>query len=136
MRYGRTAALIILLGVFAALSIPFVACPAELSSTAQSEIGHLLTYIEQSGCQFYRNGTWYRDARVAREHVELKYRYFAGKGRVDSTEDFIEWAATKSVLSGKPYMVKSGEGPAVPLARWLAEELGRYRKETSTPHNE
>ncbi len=136
MRYGRTAATIILLGALAGLSVPFVALSAGLSSTAQSEVAHLLTYIEQSGCRFCRNGTWYRDTKLARDHVELKYRYFTGKGQVNSTEDFIEWAATKSELSGKPYMVKSGEGPAVPLAQWLSEELERYRKGTSTPHNE
>jgi hypothetical protein len=68
--------------------------------------------------------------------VELKYHYFAGKGRVNSTEDFITWAATRSEVSGKPYMVKSGEGAPVPLAQWLTEELARYRKETSAPHDE
>lgn len=135
MRYGRTAGVIILLGAFAALSVPSVAPPAGLSSTVQSEVAHLLTYIERSGCQFYRNGTWYGDTKVAREHVELKYHYFAGKGQVNSTEDFITWAATKSELSGKPYMVKSGEGSPVPLAQWLTEELARYRKEASTPHD-
>jgi hypothetical protein len=136
MRYTKRSAAVILLGVFAALSVPFVALSAELSSTAQSEISHILAYIEKSGCQFYRNGTWYRDTKVAREHVERKYRYFAGKGRVSSTEDFITWAASKSELSGTPYMVKTGDASPVPLAHWLTEELARYRRETSTSRNE
>ena len=128
--------MVILIGAIAALSVPCAVLPAELSSAAQSEIAHLLGYIEKSGCQFYRNGTWYRDTKVAREHVERKYRYFVSEGRVKSTEDFITWAASKSELSGKPYMVKYGDGPPVTLAQWLTEELGRYRKETSTPRNE
>ena len=85
--------------------------PAELSSTTKSEISHLLDYLETSGCQFCRNGTWYNDMKAARDHAEQKYRYFAEKGRINSAEDFIKWAVSKSELSGKPYLVKSGNAP-------------------------
>jgi hypothetical protein len=102
--------------------------PAEFSSATKSEISHLLDYLETSGCQFYRNGTWYNDMKAARDHAEQKYRYFAGKGRIQSTEDFIKWAVSKSELSGKPYLVKCGNGPEEPTAQWLTDELDRYRK--------
>jgi hypothetical protein len=112
------------------IGLPFapVVHSAGLSPGCESEIAHLLAYIEKSGCQFYRNGTWYKDTRAAREHIEMKYAYFLQKGRIASAEDFIAWAATKSEISGKPYMVKRGDNAPQPLAQWLITELDRYRK--------
>lgn len=102
---------------------------AELSPAVQSEVAHLFSYLEKSGCQYYRNGTWYKEAKAVRDHVDKKYRYFADRGKINSSEDFIKWAATKSELSGKPYMVKCENGPEMPMAQWLTDELGRYRKQ-------
>ncbi len=112
---------------FLALSIAPAMSSAAVSPACQDEISHLLTYIEKSGCQFYRNGTWYSDTKAARQHVEMKFRYFAGKGKVNSTEDFIKWSGTKSEMSGKPYMVRNGAGTEMPLGQWLNDELTRYR---------
>jgi hypothetical protein len=103
--------------------------PAELPSATQSEINHLLDFMENSHCQFYRNGKWYTDPKAVREHVVTKYQYFLEKGKINSAEDFIKWSATKSELSGKPYQVKCGDGPPVPVEKWLNEELARYRRE-------
>ena len=89
----------------------------------------MLIYIEGYGCQLCRNGTWYQDTKVVREHVELKYGYFMKKGKIKSTEDFIEWSASKSEISGKPYLVKCGNGSPLLLAQWLEDELERYRRE-------
>jgi hypothetical protein len=107
---------------------PLFVHSAELSPGVRAEIDHLMAYMETSGCRFYRNGTWYVDPKAVREHVETKYRYFMGKGRINSTEDFIKWSATKSEMSGKPYLVKCGDGSEEPLSQWLTDELNRYRK--------
>ncbi len=128
MRYIRCAALPVLLCSLIGLSFAsFVHC-ANLSPAHQSEIAHLLAYIEKSGCEFYRNGTWYNDTKAAREHVEMKFAYFSKKGRITSAEDFIAWAATKSEMSGKAYMVKHDNDTPQPLAEWLTAELNRYRR--------
>ena len=63
---------------------------AEPPATAQAEIRHLLGYLEQSGCQFLRNGRWH-SAIDARRHLERKYRYLVEQGLVSSAEDFIAW---------------------------------------------
>ena len=68
----------------------------------QDEIQHLLRYIEGSGCEFERNGTVY-DSKEARSHIERKYDYI--ESRVDNTEDFVKYAATRSSMSGKKYQV-------------------------------
>ena len=122
----------LLLFVLAALLMNSAAT-AEPTGDEDREIRHLLDYLESSGCQFFRNGKWYNDMKTVRGHAERKLRYFADKGRVHSAEDFIDLAASRSELSGKPYLVKCGEGPAKTSAQWLKEELDRYRKGESTP---
>jgi hypothetical protein len=69
---------------------------------AQIEINHLLGLIQQSGCEFYRNGTWY-DAQQARAHLRTKYDMLAADGQIKTAEDFIEKAASTSSMSGQPY---------------------------------
>jgi hypothetical protein len=119
----------LILWSFAAVSFPFPARSADVSPVANPEIQHLLSYIEGCGCQFCRNGSWYQDTKVVRKHVELKYGYFMKKGQISSTEDFIKWSASKSEMSGKPYLVKCGDGSPLLLARWLTDELERYRRQ-------
>ncbi len=135
MRRTRFAALLVLLCSLMGLPFASIVHSANLSSASESEIAHLLAYIEKSGCRFYRNGTWHQDTKAAREHIEMKYTHFLKKGRITSAEDFITWAATKSEISGKPYLVKCGSDDAQPLAAWLTTELNRYRKhkQTSSP---
>jgi len=101
---------------------------AELAppAIAQSEINHLLAFIEQSGCQFYRNGSWY-DSKDAAAHLRDKYEYLSARGLIKSAEDFIVQAATKSSLSGKAYAIKCGSGPEMTTDQWLSEALARYR---------
>lgn len=93
----------------------------------QDEIQHLLRYIEGSGCEFERNGTVY-DSKEARSHIERKYDYI--ESRVDNTDDFIKYAATKSSMSGSQYRVTCGETQQT-SAEWLSEELSRYRTSPS-----
>lgn len=102
------------------------ASAAGLSATAQAEIQHLLLRLEQSGCEFHRNGRWY-SAADARRHLERKYRYLVEKSLVSSAEDFITRAGSESSMSGRPYQVRCGTTEPVPSARWLTEELRRHR---------
>jgi hypothetical protein len=102
------------------------ALSGEPDAAARTEIAHLLQYLETSGCQFQRNGSWYPAARAA-SHLEQKYEYLLKKGLVTSAETFIERAATESSASGKPYSVKCAEAAAVPSADWLRNELQRFR---------
>ncbi len=94
----------------------------------QAEVAQLLNQIDNSGCQFYRNGSWH-DAHKARSHLELKYRYLCSKGQVTCTEDVIDKAASVSSMSGKPYQIKCGEAAPVLSADWLKTELKRIRSQ-------
>lgn len=112
-----------------AASIAVLAVPAwsaQPDAVTRAEVAHLLKYLETSGCQFQRNGSWYPPARAA-SHLNRKYEYMLKKGLVTTTESFIEGAASESSASGKPYSVKCGEAAAVPSATWLGDELQRFR---------
>ena len=95
------------------------------SSTAATteEIASLLLFVEQSECTFIRNGKQYNGPE-ARGHIETKYDHF--KEKISTTEDFIELAATKSIMSGKPYRVLCS-GKEMSLADWLQAELVKQR---------
>jgi hypothetical protein len=92
----------------------------------QTEVSYLLGMVEMSGCQFYRNGTWH-DSKKAQEHLRSKYDYLASHGRIGTTEDFIEKAATQSSLSGRVYQVRCSGGETMTSNQWLRDALTRYR---------
>jgi hypothetical protein len=95
---------------------------AETPAAAQ-EIDHLLHFVAASHCTFVRNGSEYPSDK-ARDHLVDKYR-FAGS-RIATAEQFIEYLATKSSLSGQPYHVRCGKDDELSAA-WLNTELERYR---------
>jgi Family of unknown function (DUF5329) len=113
------------LGLFLGLTLLPVALAAP-PAVAQMEINYLLGSIETSGCEYYRNGTWY-DSKKAQAHLRYKYEMLAARGQINTTEDFIEKAATKSSLSGQPYEIRCSGGEAVRTNQWLHEVLARYR---------
>ncbi len=87
------------------------------------EIEHLLQYIDTSDCSFIRNGKSH-DSIDASAHIRKKYAHI--KSRIKTTEDFIQYAATKSSLSGRPYQVICNKDKMA-TAEWLAQELYRFR---------
>jgi hypothetical protein len=97
------------------------------------EINFLLTVLGASGCEFFRNGTWY-DAHQAQAHLNNKYQWLVARDRVRSAEDFIDKAATRSSLSGQAYAVRCGGEAPVSSNSWLVEQLRRYREAAGTPH--
>lgn len=99
---------------------------AEPPTNVQVEVNFLLGYVEGSGCEFYRNGTWH-DSKTAQAHLRDKYKYLAARNLITTTEDFIERAATESSFSGQPYAVRCHGGAAVPSGQWLRAELARFR---------
>lgn len=106
-----------------AASVFLLVSSSLVQADMQGEIRHLLRYIESSGCEFERNGTVY-DSKEARSHIKRKYDYI--ESRVDNTEDFIKYAATKSSMSGRKYQVTCN-GREQTSAEWLHNELTRYR---------
>jgi len=105
----------------------FVVCflPTAFAASMEEEISHLLNFITVSDCVFIRNSSRH-DPDEAMKHIEKKYNYL--KKRIKSTEDFIDGAATKSSLSGKPYTIIC-DGREMKTADWLYAELEKYRSQ-------
>lgn len=120
----RRAVLFLIPTFLLALAFPVIAAPPPTET--QTEVMHLLKFVQESDCQFNRNNTWHvgKDARL---HLEMKYEYLAKRGAVEKAEDFIEKGASESSLSGKPYQIRCVDGKTLPSAQWLSEELRRYR---------
>ena len=101
-----------------------VIAPMESRADTELEIKHIIDYIESSNCTFIRNGKEY-NTKEALEHILNKYKYT--KRWIKSAEDFIEYTATKSSLSGSPYTVRC-DGGEILSAEWLLKELETFRK--------
>ena len=121
MRIGRSLlpALIVVLNILPAAR-------AAAPSVAQIEINHLLGLIGQSGCEFFRNGTWY-DAQRAQAHLRAKYDALIASNQIKTAEDFIEKAASNSSMSGQPYQIRCGGGAAMTTNQWFGAALARFR---------
>jgi hypothetical protein len=100
---------------------------AEAPKNVDLEINFLLGFVEGSGCQFYRNGLWY-ESKAAQEHLREKYEFLNLRNLVNTTEQFIDRAATESSFSGLPYEVRCNGGAVVTSRQWLTDELARLRR--------
>src|ERR1035437_10199654 len=99
---------------------------AEPPTKVQIEVNFLLGFVEGSGCEFYRNGTWH-DSKAAEAHLRDKYRYLVARNLINTTEDVIDRAATESSFSGQPYEVRCNGGATLTSNQWLRNELARVR---------
>lgn len=110
---------VLAVALFACSSVAFGADPAR-------EIVGLIDALAHSGCQFERNGRWY-DADRARAHLQRKYDWLRKRDLVATPEQFIERAASRSSLSGKPYHVRCPGKPVQESATWFDAVLRRLR---------
>jgi hypothetical protein len=116
--------------IVVALSIVLTAAMVLAEDTRAQEnadetIAYLLAFVAKSDCTFIRNGQSYTDKQAA-NHMQEKARYF--KDQIVTPEDFIRLAASESLVTGQPYMVRTKEGKDLRCDEWLKEVLKEYRK--------
>lgn len=97
---------------------------ADVPDADRHEVQHLLEYLRASDCLMERNGEQH-PGEDAYAHVKKKYDYF--RDDIKTPEEFIDYAATKSTMSGKYYQVICPGDPPVRTRDWLLDELRRYR---------
>ena len=100
---------------------------AGMENNAEKEIIHLFDYLEKSNCEFNRNGFWYSPLEAV-QHLERKYRYLVKKGLINTAEQFIDRAASRSSFSGKSYTVKCRDSGLIKSSDWFTDELKKFRK--------
>lgn len=96
-----------------------------LDPQSKSEIDGLITFVRMSDVRFIRNGTEYSSEQGA-DH--LREKLTKAGDRVKTTDDFITGIASKSYLSGKPYLVKFPDGHTQPVGEWLKAHLAEVLK--------
>ena len=106
--------------------------PSSLLADVDGEIGHLLEFVRTSDVVFIRNGQEYKSAEAV-DHFRKKREHFVKE--IKSAEDFIAVAATKSLVSGQAYQVKTRDGQVQDCSKWLTEELKRFRNEKKSVTN-
>lgn len=90
----------------------------------QETIDYIIEFVRASDVVFIRNDQEHTPQEAA-EHMLRKYKY--ARGKVKAPEDFIEYCATKSTVSGKPYRVRLRDGTTITSAEWLLGALEKYR---------
>ena len=95
--------------------------PAE---SLDESIKYLLDYIAKSDATFIRNGQTHTPAEAV-NHIKAKYEHF--KKDIKTPEDFIRLSASKSLLTGQPYRVRTADGKEMQLDKWLTSALKEHR---------
>ena len=94
--------------------------------TEEQKIGMLIDYIKNlKDVVFIRNGDEHT-AEEAAEHLRSKRKKAGSK--IKTAVEFIVHIASKSSMSGKPYMIKFKDGRIVTSQELLVEELKRIEK--------
>ena len=90
----------------------------------KKKIAMLISSVEHlEGAIFTRNGSEYTGKEAA-EHLRIKLNN-ADK-RVQTAEDFIRLCASKSYISGKPYMIRTSDGKTTKSEEYFREKLKEY----------
>jgi hypothetical protein len=87
-------------------------------------IEFLISTVARSHLTFIRNGENHMSDEAA-AHMKRKYDFLRSK--IKSPEDFISLCASKSTLSGKPYLVETEHGK-IPVEKWLSEKPAEHMK--------
>ena len=95
--------------------------PAE---SLDDSIKYLLDYVAKSDVTFIRNGQTHTPQEAV-NHIKAKYEHF--KKDIKTPEDFIRLSASKSLLTGQPYLVRTKDGKEVQLSAWLTDALKEHR---------
>jgi len=98
-----------------------------------NEVQHLLNFIKNTSCTIRRNGTEH-NGKDGVKHIQKKYDYY--RNDIKSTEDFIQYSATKSTLSGNHYTVTCPGKKTLETQQWLLNELNQYRKNPSNTNEQ
>jgi hypothetical protein len=94
------------------------------TESLEQTVNYLIDHVGKSNATFIRNGQTHTPQEAV-NHIKAKYEHF--KNEIKTPEDFIRLAASKSSLTGKPYLVRTPNGNEMRLDAWLTDALKEYR---------
>jgi hypothetical protein len=97
------------------------------AESLEQNIDYLINYVGKSNATFVRNGASHSPTEAV-SHIKAKYEHF--KNQIETPEDFIRLCASKSLVTGKPYLVRTPDGKEMHLDVWLGNALREYRAKT------
>ena len=113
----------ILITTFVIIAI-FSAAVSAQDNIEKKKIEFLISSVENlKDAKFIRNGVEH-DGLEAAKHLRLKLEK-AGS-HVKTADDFIKLCASKSYVTGKPYMIKYSDGKTISSEKYLREKLKEY----------
>ncbi len=90
----------------------------------KKKIEFLISSVENlKESKFIRNGTGH-DGKEAAEHLRMKLDKAGDK--VQTADDFIKLCASKSYISGKPYLIRSSDGKTIKSEQYFRQKLKEY----------
>jgi hypothetical protein len=103
------------------------ACFAQ-TNVEKKKIDFLLHEIEQlKGAKFWRNGTSYSPHDAA-EYLRMKMTWNYRSKPVTSAKDFIERIASKSTITGKPYLIQMEDNKKMESKTFLEQRLSVWKE--------
>jgi hypothetical protein len=112
----------ILVAAFVILALFSVALSAQ-ENIEKKKIEFLISSVENlKGAKFIRNGSEY-DGKQAAEHLRMKLQNALV---VETADDFIRLCASKSSVSGKPYMIRLPDGKTIKSEEYFRKKLKEY----------
>ncbi len=122
MRRSRRHLLALALGTTLVLRAQATPSPEEDKVIAQliERVGRM------QSLQFMRNGKAHT-ATEAVEHMQAKYAHF--RKEIVTAEDFIDRCASRSEMTGKPYMVRLADGREHTAKVFMMNELRSVRQQ-------
>jgi hypothetical protein len=113
----------ILVTSFVVLALFSVVVSAQ-DNIEEKKIEFLISSVENlKEATFIRNGTEH-DGKEAAEHLRMKLQ--SDVGMVQTADDFIRLCASKSYISGKPYLIRLSDGKTMKSEQYLREKLKEY----------
>ena len=113
----------ILLTLFAILALCSVVANAQ-DTVERKKIDYLISSVENlQGAKFIRNGSEY-NGKEAAKHLRMKLQNAGVK--VLTADDFIQICASKSSISGKPYMIRLSDGKTIKSEEYFREKLMKF----------
>lgn len=98
-----------------------VVCAYAQDFSETAKIQYLIASVEaMEGARFIRNGSEY-DTRAASNHLRLKLK--AAGDKVRTAEDFIKLCASKSSMTGEPYVIRLADGTTVKSEVFFRDKL-------------
>jgi hypothetical protein len=116
MRRARLVVTLVSLSMFAGQIVG--------AESLDESIKYLLDYVAKSDATFIRNGQTHTPQEAV-NHIKAKYEHF--KSEIKTPEDFIRLSASKSLLTGQPYLVRTRDGKEMQLDAWLTAALKNHR---------